>query len=539
MKIAIATTERMSRRAVAGLAMVPLVLMMMACALIFLFHPLSSCGQTAPDYHAIIDQIVSAEKAHRAELLHAVLPAYMTSFQGCGTLRFLPVTAVFTAPYEGYEQGTEALATEVDGRIVPTEPYLRNPAIHTKPGEDYVKDWLRLANLQLSNSGACFAFDMGDIKYVIEKQWFLHLQECSDDSPVLKDSNGKEYDNSQNHALFERAYEYFNGKARDLDPNYTDRVIFVFRWGRGDVPAGQGCYQFGGQVRYFDDKTNEFKYKDVGLTVPYVLMSGKYAESRWYDGRIVVNNNQLTHEFGHYMSLLHPQTDLWGYLFDLATKNHRNPNRVPLAGSPIFTSTATSWWGVTKAQIPQIREEARNDILTLNLAFDGDDSIWLDAVPVRDTAIDPGPGLQWIFGHNACEDRAYHFSGNGTTIPFTINAAMRNNVMGYWECDPVAQIFSRDQVTRMQDVLAGARHNIGYDVPWRPGRHFEIPIYVKLLGRTPSDIIPTWDAGTLRKHLLDLVSRGTFVPPAAFSPGDWDYNYGAPARPIDIVPIDR
>ncbi|UCE17578.1 MAG: hypothetical protein JSV84_11905 [Gemmatimonadota bacterium] len=136
--------------------------------------------------------------------------------------KLLRVTAVLTAR----DDGSQALGKIENGQVIPAEPYLRNPLKHKYPWDNYIKDWIKLANLQLLCSGARFGLDDDCITYTLEKNTFLHERECWDEPTDAQSTE-----------------EFFNQRAAESpDSPYRDSVILLFRWGKDpDHPSLQAC----------------------------------------------------------------------------------------------------------------------------------------------------------------------------------------------------------------------------------------------------------------------------------------------------------
>lgn len=417
-----------------------------------------------------------------------------------GPYRLLRVTAVLTAR----DDGSQALGVKVGDSVRPAEPYLRNPDKHSRPDDNYIRDWMALANLQLLNSGASFGLDLENIRYVLELSNLLHERECGD---------GKDAETTQ----------FFGNSA------YRDSVIFLFRWGSDPAQhSGQGC---------------------SGLTSPYILMPGVYRDNViWVDGELVYGNNHLTHEFGHFMGLGHPFPGLAGKLADLAGMG--NPKNFPLAAANL-----PEMEGVTEQEIHQRRQQARDCIATWPWTLEqdaGSDPPIPAEYGIKDTPVDLGTGLPLIFGDYACRgSHTYTFprysasdlkeikgpDGNviwwepesGASPSFedtvTIDDTVRRNVMSYWGCDPRNQRFSADQVRRMHYVLDRFRSQL---VGRTVRRTACLPTWLPILGelvRPPvkPGVIPrfdAWDPANLRRYLERLATEGRLESPSAAT-RDW------------------
>jgi hypothetical protein len=81
---------------------------------------------------------------------------------------------------------------------------------------------------------------------------------------------------------------------------------------------------------------------------------------------------------------------------------------------------------------------------------------------VKDTPVDLGVGFPLIFGYKACsgEIKIPVEVYGGATMDFDVNNTVRRNIMSYWRCDNAVQVFSADQVRRMEWVLKNKRSNL-------------------------------------------------------------------------------
>lgn len=403
--------------------------------------------------------------------------------------KILRVTAVMTAR----DDGTQPLAKIENGEVIPIEPYLRNPDKHKKPDENYIRDWIELANLQLLYSGADFGLDVKNIQYVLEPSTLLHERECGD----------------KKH---EDTLQYIEKKrVESTDSPYRDSVIIIFRWGKNPAkPTGQGC-------------------SDV--TSPYILMPGNYRDEPLYmDGQLVFGNNHLTHELGHFMGLVHPFPWLADKITELASIG--NPKNLPLT-----TSNLSEMQGVTETDIQQRKQQAIDWISTWIYSLEQDTGGYPDAgIPdeygITDTPIDLGPGLPLLHGQLSCQGTYdYTFNRfnhtdlqevkdeNGNVIWWkpkpgavpsiedhvTLNDIVRRNVMNYWNCNPERKVFSNDQVRRMHYVLENIHNKLVNRVIERKICRWFPPILIDiyLLPWFPI-VIPRyqeWDLEKLKNHI--------------------------------------
>jgi hypothetical protein len=335
--------------------------------------------------------------------------------------------------------------------VIPAEPFLRNPAKHKDPNDNYIVDWISMANLQLLWSGACFGLDINDIKYVIETNTVLHRRECGDDAATSVSTDA------------------FIEARKISDPeNYKDRVIIIFRWGKGsypDYPTGQGC--------------------SGGVASSYIFMPGKYRwEPMYCDGKEVFGNNHLTHEFGHFMGLVHPFSSVTNNVASLASIG--NDKMLPLTKENL-----PEMKGVTEQDLLSRKEEGLNLFATWPYTLEqdcvGDQANGIpDEYAILDTPIDVGAGLPLILGKAACqgdlsfelnrynsEDLLPVTNANGETIAWepkpgakthvenvSLNDVVRKNIMSYWGCNPEGSRFSKDQVKRMSFILKNSRKNL-------------------------------------------------------------------------------
>lgn len=343
--------------------------------------------------------------------------------------KLLRVTAVLTAK----DDGTQALGEVVNGKARPIAPHLRNPQKHLNPDDNYVKDWIILTNQQLLKSGANFGLDLENLKYTFEKNTLLNTIECwsSEDSA-------------------QQVKSFFSQKAADSSPNnpYRDSVLILFRWGsNSNAPAGQSC---------------------AGVDAPYII-SNRYDEVPIkIDGVLRgLSNNQLTHEFGHFMGLSHPFINIANDIAGISNLGGRNPDALPL-----IEANLSMMPGVTAADLAKAKEDTLK--LIREWPYNYDQDIFggrhpptpppeiPDTLGVMDTPIDLGVGFPLVFGYTACSGTwkiPVQFF-DGSTQEINVNDSIRKNVMSYWRCDNSNQRFSSDQVKRMSWVLDNVRSNL-------------------------------------------------------------------------------
>jgi hypothetical protein len=417
-----------------------------------------------------IEDLVEAS----SELLGQVEEMYAQSeilayLSGCDSYHLLCTTAVLTARNDG----THALGTKVDGRVIPAAPYLRDPAKHETPDEDYIKDWIHLANLQLLLSGACFGLDVDSLMYDLVEDTRLSERECSYD------------DDNATRAEERYADRFIRRRALDPEPDnpYRDRVILLFRWGSQDEPVLQAC---------------------SNVTWPYILMPGQYGTRPLIcDGKPVWGNNHLTHELGHFMGLAHTFPDLANRLTHEVRLDGRNPGFYPLVEENL-----PSMPGVTAQELAAAVARGLEEIAHWGYGLEADDTGHPRVgIPheyaIGDTPVDLGRALPLLHGDTACEgDRQYTLTryNSNDLLRFwdedrkrvgwkikpgvqprtseekvSINDTVRRNAMSYWQCGPVEQRFSEDQVKRMHFVLHNLRSHMicrtidlaPYHKPWK------------------------------------------------------------------------
>jgi hypothetical protein len=455
------------------------------------------------------------------------------------TYSLMRVVAVLTARSDG----SQALGEEVNGKVVPAEPYLRDSSVHKDPGSNYITDSIKLLNTQLLQGGASFGLDVDNIEYVLEANDMLHTRECD----VAGDAT---------------TVEFINMRAAEPGSPYKDRVILLYRWGANPNQTTQsGC-------------------SDVNS--PYILLPGRHRVWGFYlDGQPQYQNNLLTHEFGHFMGLPHTFPTV---TYDLENLTYCSKTLVP--GQPPLVGNANRWplrienlvhmTGVTPGDLEQQKKHAE-DVIPLSHGgewFDYDRYHGVFGPPIEDTPADLGWGLPLVWGDRACSDtRVYQFTryapgdldpqtdaagkavdwkpkpGATPTISetVTLDATLRQNFMSYFVCDQSTMRYSHDQVGRMQWVLANHRNGlVGRTVTTRSAgcaaltvsaRAFEpFPVstragraaaagwdllIARLLARRSelarlldrNLLLPRylWDAGARRKHLAVLERSGTLA----------------------------
>jgi hypothetical protein len=274
------------------------------------------------------------------------------------------VTAVLTAE----SNGNNSLGEWVGGQLRPAEPHLRDSAIHKKPDDNFIKDWINHANLSLLFSGANFGLDAANIRYVLEKNDLLHRRVYDD---------GKHEETSA--FIADKA-------AESASSPYRDSVILIFRWGNEEKPIEAGF---------------------SSVRSSYIVM-GRYAtEPRWMDGRLVPrHNNLLAHEFGHFMGLKHPFPKLALELEELARLGGRNWKRLPLIEANLGQMNQ-----VTQPELEAQKAKAIERIATWPWTLEQDTgAVAMDGIEyvpeeygIGDTPVDLGWGLPLLHGHTALE----------------------------------------------------------------------------------------------------------------------------------------
>jgi hypothetical protein len=424
----------------------------------------------------------------------------------------LRVTAVMTAKSDG----SKPLGEWVDGQLLPAEPLLRDSAIHKKPEDNFIKDWINHANLSLLFSGANFGLDSANIRYVLEKNDMLHRRECSKD--------GKH----------EETCNFIANKAAESDSSpYRDSVILIFRWGTGTKPTGQAC---------------------SSVRSPYILMGLYETEPRWMDGRLVPrHNNLLAHEFGHFMGLVHPFPSLALELEELAELGGRNPRRLPLAEANLGQMSQ-----VTQQELEAQKAKAIECIATWAYTLEQDTgAVGIDGIEyvpkeygIGDTPVDLGWGLSLLHGHTALEGvHQYNFKryahddlakeeGDDWWTPkpgalptltdsVTLTDKVRRNIMSYWAgyFDHAEHRFSANQVRLMHYVLDNWRSGlIGRTVNRRVCTyHWLLPPKMKeiIWPRWWPDFLPKyepWPVDVFERHIRSLQQAGRLMD--ASEPGE-------------------
>ena len=303
---------------------------------------------------------------------------------------------------------------------------MRNPSKHKTLDDNYIKDWIQLANLQLFTSGARFGLDVEKINYVLVKNTFLNTLECDATTGLA---------------------EWVADRMKDPAPDnpYRDSVILLYRWGSDpNKPTGQSC---------------------SGVDSPLLLLNRYREDPMMYDGQAygLGGDDQLTHEFGHFMGLEHTFPNVALDLANLADLDGRNPLNLSL-----IEPNLPKMPGVTKDDLKEAKQKAISLIGDWKYDFDQDD-FGRDVDPkipndyaITDTPIDLLLGLPLIFGYNACsgfEDISIKID-DGRQLTFPMNETVRGNIMSYWACNPSGQFFSNDQVARMGYVLKTYRSNL-------------------------------------------------------------------------------
>jgi len=428
----------------------------------------------------------------------------------------LRVTAVMTAPSdEAHGDESKPLGEWVDGQLRPAEPYLRDSAIHKKPEDNFIKDWINHANLSLLFSGANFGLDSANIRYVLEKNNNLHQRECGDGKAT-------------------ETRDFIKSKAEESESNpYRDSVILIFRWGQDKKPAVQGC---------------------SSVRSAYILMPGRYeTEPRWMDGRPVPrHNNLLAHELGHFMGIVHPFPDLALELEELAKLGGRNRRRLPLTEANLGQMSQ-----VTEQELEAQKAKAIERIATWPWTLEQDTgAVEMDGIEyvpkeygIGDTPVDLGWGLPLLQGHTALEG-VHHYSferyahndlvkeeGDHWWTPkpgalhtikdsVTLNDTVRRNIMSYWAgyFDHAEHRFSGNQVRLMHYVLDNLRSGlIGRTVNRRVCTYqWLLPPKMKeiIWPRWWPDFLPKyepWPLDVFERHMRSLQQAGRLVD--ALEPG--------------------
>lgn len=400
----------------------------------------------------------------------------------CPSYQVLGVTVVLTSK----QDGSNALWQIEGGTIVPAEPHLRDSEIHP-PGRDFIKDSLDIANHIFIASGACFLFD-AEPRYVVEKNDILSKLICDD--------------SAENIAY---ARHYFERKASEDTPDnpYKNRVLIFYPWGTDASPSGQGC---------------------SGIDSSYVKMASHFRWVLYADGKLVLGNNQLTHELGHFMGLDHP----FPYFATTIKEDVDldNPMAYPLSSEYLPS--------ITEARIEAVAEQAKNSVLEWPYSFDQDNAPYVvedrccEALttlpPVDDTPADLGMGFPLSQSQLACSgDRLYELEhyrcfvedppGSKTYVPdtahpekeklsFEINDRVRNNIMSYWQCGPFEQRFSEQQRDRMHYALKHleSRRNLVMESVQRPVVGGDVGRFVSAMKEFVKPF-PRYDPEKLRKSL--------------------------------------
>ncbi|MEI7434788.1 MAG: hypothetical protein WCJ93_11110 [Methanomicrobiales archaeon] len=330
----------------------------------------------------------------------------------------LKVTVILTSK----KDGSQPLYEIVNGKVIPKTPYLRSLTRHPTLDDNFIKDWINLANRQLESAGCNFGLDNQDIRYVFENNDAMNTLD-----------GGKEADNDAIRKEIQKRVD---------DPTNKDfyhRVVLLYRWGGGkypDSPAGQSY---------------------TALDSPLIILNPYRQSPIISDGENYgLGDSQLTHEFGHFMSLNHTFASFAGSLAEMAElKDKTGIKRNPLY-LPLLKSNLNKMNGVTEAELLATKMKAEQLLGQKYLnEFDG------DSYDVTDTPIDLWLGFPLIWGYNACStDKFVQVDAKDGKAWIPINRDVRNNIMSYWTCFPLDQFFSPQQVMRMEKHLENNRSQL-------------------------------------------------------------------------------
>ena len=502
-------------------------------------------GETPWDYEwlpkIVVNDMMSQMRVNM-NLLDLLCKGYRDPAYGnCTTFKLLRVTAVMTAD----DDGTKAMyrlyrfpGTNLEW-VVPKEPQLRDHNLHQNLLTDnFIADWIRLANQQLLASGACFGLDVENIRYERLDDTKLNTQKCEGSTQA---------DGLYASTLLQNA-------------GYGDSVILLFTNAASET--GQGCSGLCTPTVGIEDCHGQINHQEGVVGV--IRLPRYRTRPIPIDGTVAPGNNHLTHELGHYLGLV----DIWPgslaqQLSDLSGYTGGwNSNGLP------WTSQNAPLLGKTWVELVNLRESALEVIANYGPHLvDGVPPGDTDATagPVRnpdyviyDTPVDMGPGLAYIMGDLACEGEQtytlnrYDYTSNPRKVyteTVTINDTVRDNAMNYWWCGPPRQHFSVDQVRRMTYVLETER-------PQVVGRVIEFTVSPQDLlcrpwirfpdkGRwmTEPALPPSWlppisqfDPGRYIQFLRDRMLAGESILPQVISPDTFNDCLGG-CGTSDIFPL--
>jgi hypothetical protein len=425
----------------------------------------------------------------------------------CPRYHVLGVTVVLTARSDG----TRKLWQIEDGVTVPAEPYLRNSELHPS-GRDFVKDSLDIANHLFIASGACFLFD-SEPRYVTVEDDILSALACGD---------------LPERVAYTEAYLARKAAEETVDNPYRNRVIILYPWGLDSSPSKQGCGSY------------ESRFVKMASHFTWVLHA---------DGELVLGNNHLAHELGHFMGLEHPQPNFADEIQN-AVRLVKNGKPRNLLAFPLALEYLPMMQDVSETELLLVGAAAKGKVLQWPYAFDQDDFEHdvndacggvLGRLPaVADTPADLGIGFPLSQGHMACAgERQYalehyrHFKeqpGNPgrflpdpenlerETLTFDVNDRVRNNIMSYWQCGPLRQRFSSQQVERMHHALAhleSRRNLIIASIDRATQQEGKETFFVDM--RKYLQTIPRYDAERLSRYLGGFAASAETSPLGPFS----------------------